>query len=63
MTLAYMLIWGSWVAFGLSAVWALVWAINHGQFQDPEEASKSIFDDEEPIGQMTDCFPGEELPP
>jgi cbb3-type cytochrome oxidase maturation protein len=63
MTGAYALIWGSWLVFGLSAVWALVWAVNHGQFRDPDEASRSIFDDEEPIGRMTDWFPGEEPPP
>jgi cbb3-type cytochrome oxidase maturation protein len=62
MTFAYVLIWGSWFLFGSSAVWALVWAVNNNQFHDPEQASKSIFDDDEPIGTMTDCFPGEELP-
>jgi nitrogen fixation-related uncharacterized protein len=63
MTFTYVLIWGSWVLFGLSAVWALVWAVNRGEFHDPEEASRSIFDDEEPIGLVTDRFPGEEAPP
>jgi cbb3-type cytochrome oxidase maturation protein len=55
----YLLIWGSWVVFGLVAVWALVWAIGHGQFQDPEAAAHSIFDEDERPGELTDGFPGE----
>lgn len=62
MSFTIALIWGSWVLFGASAVWALVWAIDRGEFRDPEEASRSIFDDEEPIGVVTDSFPGETPP-
>lgn len=56
----YLLIWGSWLVFGVSAVWALVWAIGRGELRDPERAARSIFDEDEPIGRMTDHFPGEE---
>ena len=42
---------------GLSAVWAFLWAVRHGQFQDFQGAATSIFDDDEPIGEMTDSFP------
>ena len=34
MKLAYLLIWGSMLAFGTSAVWALVWAIRRGEMSD-----------------------------
>lgn len=60
MTLVYLLIWGSWLVFGVSAVWALVWAAGRGEFRDPEKAARSIFDEDEPVGRMTDHFPGED---
>ncbi len=40
-------------------VWLLAWAIRRGEFQNPREAAKMIFDEEEPIGRITDHFPGE----
>lgn len=58
MTLIYGLIWGSWVVFGLVAVWAFGWAVQDGQFGDLSEQSEMLFDDEEPVGEMTDTFPG-----
>jgi len=47
------------LVFGGSAVWALVWAINTGEFNNLSESAASIFDDDEPIGRVTDAFPGE----
>jgi len=58
MKLAYLLIWGSTLLFGSSAVWALAWAIRHGEMSDFRAGAESIFDDDEPIGQPTDEFPG-----
>ena len=58
MTVAYILIWGCMLVFGSSAVLALIWAVQSGQFRDPKKAAATIFDDEEPIGQITDRFPG-----
>ena len=58
MTFAYVLMWGCMIVFGASAVWALVWAIRSGEFNNLAEGAASIFDDEEPIGRMTDSFPG-----
>jgi nitrogen fixation-related uncharacterized protein len=58
MTPVYVLIWGSWLLFAVSAIWALVWAIDRRQFDRPEESARSIFDDDE-LGRMTDHFPGE----
>ena len=40
-----------------SAVYALYWSSRHGQLKDFERGAVSIFDKEEPVGQMTDHFP------
>lgn len=40
-----------------TAVYALYWSSRHGQLRDFERGAVSIFDDEEPVGQMTDRFP------
>lgn len=59
MTLVYATIWGAVVLFGVTAVAALAWAVSRGQMQDPADGARSIFDDEEPVGVMTDRFPGD----
>ncbi len=59
MNLIYLLIWGTWVIFGISVIWALSWAVSRGHMTNVEQSGQSIFDDEEPIGEMTDYFPGE----
>jgi hypothetical protein len=38
-------------------VWALVWAVSNGQMEHFAEGARTIFDDEEPEGAPTDCFP------
>jgi len=58
MTLVYVVIWSSALILGVSAVWALVWAIRSGQFDDLRQGALSIFDDDEPVGKPTDRFPG-----
>ncbi len=58
MKVVYLLIWGSTLIFGSTAVWALVWAIRNGQFSDFKAGAESIFDEEEPVGKPTDAFPG-----
>lgn len=58
MKLVYLLIWGSTLVFGGSAVWALVWAIRNGQMSNLQAGAESIFDEEEPVGKQTDTFPG-----
>jgi cbb3-type cytochrome oxidase maturation protein len=45
------------VAITGTAVFALHWSSRHGQLRDFERGATSIFDDEEPVGQMTDRFP------
>lgn len=57
MTLVYATIWGAVALFGVTAVAGLAWAVSRGQMEDPAEGARSIFDDEEPIGVMTDRFP------
>ena len=59
MTFAYILMWGCMLVFGASAVWALVWAIRNGEFNNLNEGAASIFDEDEPIGLVTDAFPRE----
>ncbi len=45
------------LVLGLSAIAALIWAIRTNQFQNFQQGAQSIFDEEEPIGEMTDRFP------
>lgn len=40
------------------ALLALRWALHHGEFSHLEKTALSIFDDEEPVGKVTDQFPG-----
>lgn len=57
--IVYMVIWGFTLAAAATAIWALAWAVQSGQFRDFRAGAASIFDDEEPVGRVTDCFPGE----
>ena len=57
MTLVYVIVWIVMAAFAVSAVAALVWAIQHGQMERFASAARSIFDEEEPVGRPTDAFP------
>lgn len=43
--------------FFVLAAFALYWAYQNGQLNDLEDGAKTIFDDEEPLGEMTDSFP------
>jgi cbb3-type cytochrome oxidase maturation protein len=40
-----------------TAVYALFWSSKHGQLRDFERGATSIFDEQEPVGKMTDRFP------
>lgn len=42
----------------LAALAAFRYAAKNGQLSDLQEGSKVIFDQDEPIGQPTDAFPG-----
>ncbi len=45
------------LAISGSAVYALWWSSKNGQLRDFERGAVSIFDAEEPVGEMTDRFP------
>lgn len=57
--------WTTYILLGLvgggiffaAAALALQWAAKNGQLSDFEKGARSIFDEEEPEGQMTDHFP------
>ena len=57
MTVLWMLFVGSVIVLPGTAVLALRWAMRHGEFEHLEKTALSIFDDEEPVGVMTDHFP------
>jgi len=57
MSLMYIVIWGFAGLCGLTAVYGLVWAIRNGQMRHFGAGAVSIFDDDEPVGEMTDGFP------
>jgi cbb3-type cytochrome oxidase maturation protein len=50
---------GSVVMFGVAAALALGWAFRSGQFDNFQQGSMSIFGPDEPVGEVTDAFPGE----
>jgi cbb3-type cytochrome oxidase maturation protein len=58
MTLVYIVAFAT--VLGLTAVCALFWAVGAGQMQDFRAGALSIFDTEEPTGQITDRFPTED---
>ena len=43
--------------FFLGAALALHWAHKHGQLTNLEKGARSIFDEDEPMGEVTDAFP------
>ena len=59
MFLVFTVIWSFALLAGITMVWLLAWAIKRGEFNNPRDAAKMIFDEEEPIGLITDKFPGD----
>ncbi len=43
--------------FFVAAALALNWAHKNGQLSDLNRGAKSIFDEDEPLGEVTDRFP------
>jgi len=43
--------------FFIAAAVALYWAHRHGQLDNLEAGARSIFDEDEPEGEVTDAFP------
>ena len=54
MMVAYIAEFGVAFLFGAMALWALARAIRSDQFSDFSRSAASIFDDEEPVGRVTD---------
>ncbi|PTY06731.1 hypothetical protein DB346_00245 [Verrucomicrobia bacterium LW23] len=54
-----LVIFGMMIAMSASALAALYWATQDGQFVDIEKNAECIFDKDEPIGKCTDYFPGQ----
>jgi cbb3-type cytochrome oxidase maturation protein len=44
----------------ISVVLAWLWAVKTDQFSDFKKGATSIFDEDEPIGRVTDVFPDQE---
>lgn len=61
--------WGTYIIGGfifaslffLAAAYALHWAHKSGQLTNLEEGSRSIFDEDEPEGEITDQFPEKKI--
>lgn len=59
MTIWVIVLWVTASVFGATAVAGLIWALRTRQFSDFARGATSIFDEEEPVGEATDAFPGE----
>lgn len=58
MVIYYLILIGGLVLLTGSALFALRWALRTGQLKYPAKIALQIFDEEEPVGEMTDFFPG-----
>jgi len=58
MLFVMMFIWSFALVAGITMVWLLAWAVNKGEFQNLREGARMIFDEGEPVGVVTDQFPG-----
>ncbi len=63
MTIVWIIFACSIVLLPATALLALRWAVRHGEFRDLRKTALSIFDEEEPVGQLSDHFPGGESQP
>jgi nitrogen fixation-related uncharacterized protein len=57
MSVLWILFICSMVVLPTVALLALRWALHHGEFSHLQKTALSIFDDEEPVGRVTDHFP------
>jgi cbb3-type cytochrome oxidase maturation protein len=58
LSLYYLVVFGSIALFGVAGVLAFRWAFRSGQFENFQRSSRAIFDPDEPVGEVTDRFPG-----
>jgi cbb3-type cytochrome oxidase maturation protein len=57
MTVVWILFICSVIVLPALALLAFGWAVRQGEFRHLDKTALSIFDDEEPVGRMTDRFP------
>jgi nitrogen fixation-related uncharacterized protein len=57
MTIIWIMFVCSVVLLPATALLALRWAARHGAFEDFQKTALSIFDEEEPVGRLSDRFP------
>ena len=57
MIILYGLLFLSILVFSAGVLYGIYWAARSGQFTRFQEGAQSIFDKDEPIGQITDVFP------
>jgi len=57
MIVFWLLILGSVVVLPVTALLVLRWAIRQGEFDDLQRTALSIFDETEPLGQVTAHYP------
>jgi nitrogen fixation-related uncharacterized protein len=55
--IAYTLIFGVMGLLSASVIYGLYWALKGGQMSNFAQGATSIFDSEEPQGEVTDWFP------
>jgi hypothetical protein len=59
----YIILASSFALLTGSALLALRWALRTGQLRDSRKTALLVFDEDEPVGRMTDRFPGQPMPP
>ena len=59
MTVVWILFVCSVVVLPATSLLALRWALRQGEFDHLDKQALSIFDDDEPVGELTDRFPGQ----
>ena len=57
MTIIWLLFITSVIVLPTTALLALRWALRNGEFRNLKKTALLIFDEDEPVGQMTDFFP------
>ena len=57
MTIIWLLFITSVIVLPTTALLALRWALRNGEFRNLKKSALLIFDEDEPVGQMTDFFP------
>ena len=55
-TIVYILLAAGLIIFGGTTLAAFYWAAKTGQFRNLEAGSKTIFDEDEPVGTAPDAF-------